>query len=402
MKVPWGLALRHVRTHWFRNMLTIGAVSVAVFLFCFLVSLIVTLDAQVEEASVDRLVVKSAVSLFVDLPLDYQTKIANVPGVELLTKWQWFGGYYQDPNTGFFAQFAVDVDPFFEMYENDIEILEAPAGATGDLRIAVRDAMRSEKRGALVGATIANKFGWKVGDTIPLICTIFPKTDGTPWDFKVLGIYGKKKQSIDDQTLFFRFDYFEDTVLGQGTMDSVGTGTFFVQVAPGASAKAIDDIDALFHNGPQRTKTTTEGAFMQGFVSMLGNLPLFLGTIGGAVVFAVFFSVVNAMLIAGRQRIRESGIMKALGFSNSAIGTLIVFESLLLTGLGGLLGIALTLGLERAAGPAIQGMFPNFGVEPRAILLGAAIALGIGVIAGIAPSLTLMRLRPTEALRSDG
>ncbi len=403
MNIPWSLSLRHVRAHWFRNSLTVGAVAVAVFLFCFLVSLIVTLDAQVEEASQDRLIVQSAVSLFVDLPLDYQTKISGVAGIEHVTKWQWFGGYYQSPDQGFFAQFAVDPKPFFDMYKSDIDIIQGPEGSAGnDIWNETLQAMLTEKRGALIGKSLAEKWGWSAGDTIPLNCTIFQKSDGSAWDFVILGIFTKKKANVDENTLFFRFDYLQDTMEASDPDFPIGAGTYFVEAKPGSSAQVIQGIDTLFTNGPQRTKTTTEAAFQQSFVSMLGNLPLFLGTIGGAVVFAVFFSVVNAMMISGRQRIRESGILKALGFRDGVIGTLIVFESLLITLLGGLVGIALAFGSGKGIQKNLQNFFPNFVVEPKTMILGLSIAAIMGVIAGITPMLNLMRLRPTDALRSEG
>ena len=187
MSVPFLQVRRQLRAHWFRNLLTVGAVSLAVLLFAFLVSLIRTLDAQVEDSSGERVVVQSAVSLFVDLPLDYQTKIESVPGVMELTKWQWFGAYHKDPNSGFFPQFAVDPDRMLRMYEADIEIEEGPPGASGDLRAAVARAMAEEKRAALVGVKTMEKFGWKVGDTVQLICTIFPHPSGGAWDFNIVG-----------------------------------------------------------------------------------------------------------------------------------------------------------------------------------------------------------------------
>jgi putative ABC transport system permease protein len=203
--------------------------------------------------------------------------------------------------------------------------------------------------------------------------------------------------------MFFRFDYLEENLRQGAAKGPYGSGTYFVQVAMGADPSAvIAEIDALFANGPQRTKTSTEAAFQQSFVSMLGNLPFFLGTIGGAVVFAVFFSVVNAMLISGRQRLRESGILKALGFRDRAIGALIIYESVLLTGLGGILGVGLAFGLSEGLKKILSNFFPNFSVDGRTMAMALAISLGIGVVAGITPMLQLVRTKPTEALRSVG
>lgn len=404
MRVPWGLALRHIRVHWFRNLLTVSAVTIAVFLFCFLVSMIVTLDSQVEDASRDRVIVQSAVSLFVALPLDYQAKIAAVPGVVDVSKWQWFGAYHKDRSAGYFTQFGVDPESFLGMYEDDFTVVEGPNGERPETaRAAVARAMSQEKRAALVGRKLAEKFGWEVGRTVPLQSTIYPKSDDSAWEFVIVGLYEREKANFDDQTLFFRFDYLDDSLQNGTAIGPIGTGTYTVQVTEGAdTGSVIADIDALFSNGPQRTKTSPEAAFQASFVSMLGNIPRFLGTIGGAVVIAVFFSVVNAMLISGRQRIRESGILKALGFRDRTIGTLILFESVLLTVLGGGFGILLALGAEQGVQKGMATFFPNFEVEPSTLLTGLGMAVTIGVIAGIAPMLNLVRLRPTEALRSEG
>jgi putative ABC transport system permease protein len=258
--------------------------------------------------------------------------------------------------------------------------------------------MLAEKRSALIGRALAEKHGWKVVDTIPLICTIFPKQDNSAWEFTIIGVFEKLKQNIDENTMFFRFDYLEDT-MRYGGAAPVGSGTYFVQLGPGAGpTETIEEIDALFANGPQRTKTYTEAAFQQGFVSMMGNVPLFLGTIGGAVVIAVFFSVVNAMLISGRQRMRESGILQALGFRARTIGALVGLEALLLCALGGSFGILLSAG----AGEAIRAAFPGFSnlaVAPETLAQGLALALGIGVVAAVPPWVILARTKPTDALR---
>jgi putative ABC transport system permease protein len=161
-------------------------------------------------------------------------------------------------------------------------------------------------------------------------------------------------------------------------------------------------IDRLFENGPQRTTTTTEAAFQAGFASMFGNLPLFLGTIGGAVVFAVAFTVINVMLMGARQRGHECGILKALGFSGGAIVRLVLVEALLLSLIGGGLGILLSWLMSGVTKARLGSVIPTYHVEPRTMLFGALVAVGIGLLAGIGPAIGLARLGPTEALRSEG
>ncbi len=397
---PWFLVRKHLRVHWVRTTLTVTIVSVALLLFCILTTFVTSLTAAVDQAASNRIVVQSAVSLFVELPLDYHGKIANVPGVESVCKLQWFGGYYQDEKNSF-AQFAIDDEVFLQQYENDLEIIDAPPG-DGSLLDRVRTAMRADRRAAIVGEGLADKHGWKIGDPVPLTGKIFPKSDGSAWDFTVVGIYIPKRMNVDDQTMYFRFDYLEET-LTQEQDQPIGCGTFFVHVAPGhAIDEVIANIDALFVNGPQKTLTSTEAAFSAGFVSMFGNLPLFFGTIGGAIVFAVLFSVVNTMLLAARQRIREAGVMKALGFTNRTVATLMLVESVSICVIGGLVGTGLAWVLSEGIRGVVSVMFPTFAVAPQTMLISLGMSLTIGLLAGLAPTVMLARLKPVEALRSEG
>jgi len=218
-----------------------------------------------------------------------------------------------------------------------------------------------------------------------------------------VGSYRPLKSNMDDATMWFRYDYLTemlDSGLAQGPR---GVGVFSSNVAPGHDpAQVIAEIDVLFENGPQVTMTSTEAAFQASFVGMLGNLPVFLGTIGGAVVFAVIFSVVNTMLMSARQRLREVGLLKALGFGNGAVARLILGESLLLAVVGGAAGTALAVLLAEPMRHASGGFLPTYHVAASTPQAALAIALGIGLVAGITPALLAAAMRPTEALRSDG
>jgi putative ABC transport system permease protein len=209
---------------------------------------------------------------------------------------------------------------------------------------------------------------------------------------------------MDDRTMWFRFDYLEEAIRSGGVSGPpVSSGVYTVNVAQGHdSAQVIADIDALFANGPQVTMTTTEAAFQATFVAMMGNLPLFVGTIGGAVAFAVFFSVINTMLMSARQRTHETGILKALGFRNGAVGLVMLGESLALSLVGGGLGVGLALVSQESLRQSMGQWWPQFAVEPRTAWTGMAITLGIGLVAGVMPALLAARLRPSDALRSEG
>lgn len=405
MKTPWVLARRHLRTHWARTGLTVAALVVALYLFCFLVSLVTTLHDSVKSAATNRVIVQSAVSLFVALPIDYQAKIEQVPGVAAITKFQWFGGYYQE-QANFLAEFGVDHDKFFDMYDQEVEITEGPGGVTGPgARQAVIDAMAADRRACVIGEGLVRDpdFGFAIGQTVPLMGTIFPKSDGSAWEFNVVGVYKPLKGNMDDRTIWFRYDYLWETLQAGAAGGPRGVGVYSVNIAPGHDpATVIADIDALFAGGPQRTMTTTEAAFQAAFVSMMGNLPFFVGTIGGAVVFAVMFSVVNTMLMSARQRTHEIGILKALGYSDGALSRLLLGESMMLTLLGGGLGLLLAFVTADGLRKGFGSYLPTYTVQPGTLLIGLGITLGIGVIAGLAPAIVAGRLLPTAALRSEG
>ena len=396
------LVRKHLMAHWVRSGLTVVAMSLALFLLCFVTSIVTTLESVVDAASSRRLVVQSAVSLFVNLPLGYQEKISGVPGVEEVTKFQWFGGYFQEEEQPF-AQFGVDHERMFEMYAEDMAIVEGPGGVTGDAaRDAALSAMASDRRAAIIGMGLVREKGWAVGDTVPVLPKIFVKSDGSAWDFNIVGLYEPLRSNVDDRTLYFRFDYLQETLVAEGAED-LGTGVYMVNLTGSADPAAIiEDIDGLFTNGPQRTKTTTEAAFQSFFVAMLGDVPAFMGSIGGAIVFAVLFSVVNTMLMAGRQRRSETGILKALGFSNGTVGRLLIIEALTLSLLGGGIGLALAKLTELPLSWALGAFMPGYAVAWSTIGLGVTVTVVVGLIAGIGPALGLSRLKPVDALRSEG
>jgi putative ABC transport system permease protein len=330
---------------------------------------------------------QSAVSLFVSLPLPYQQRVSEIPGVLKTCKWQWFGGYYQEPSN-FLGSFATDADTLLEVYP-EIQVVEGSV-----------DEWKKDRRGCLVGDLLAQQFHWKVGDTIPLISAIFQPPPGEAWEFTVRAIYKSESSAVDRRTFFFLWDYFQKGF--EAVMhDTPGTGTIVLRTAPGADQNEImRTIEALYENGPQRVTCTTEAAFQAQFLTMMGNVPFLVTAIGSGVLVAIALACINTMLMAFRDQAHDVGIMKALGFTDGGVAGLMFGQSLLLCAVGGGLGILLSKGTEPVFLIAFGTMFPGYAVTNRTVAIAAALTVAIGVVAGIVPALAARRLRCVEALRS--
>lgn len=386
--MPWKLLFRNLLGHKVRSLLTIGAVAVAVFLICMLHAVSSGLGRTLDSTSADRLLVMSAVSLFVDLPLGYQQKMATVDGIDAICKWQWFGGRLEQDKGAQPTQFAVDPAPFRDSYPE----MQVAEGSFDDFA--------ANRTGCLVGRGLAEAYGWKVGDRVPIVGTIFQRTDGQPWEFTIQAIYKSSSPSFDEKQLFFQFDYLRESLEQGGARGPDGCGVYMLRVAPGADTVGVQRaVDALFENGPQRVRTMTEAEFTRQFITMLGDLLLLLPLIGGAVVFAIFFAVLNTMILAGRERTRDIGVLKALGFTNGTTMLLLVFESMLVCVLGAAAGIAFGYAVQAPLADVLSSRMPGFGFDANTVLLGASLAVVTGLVSGIVPGVRAARLPSVTALR---
>jgi len=253
----------------------------------------------------------------------------------------------------------------------------------------------------VIGVDLARKFGWKIGDKIPLLGQIFARDGNEAWQFEVEAIYRSTKPTFDQVTLYFHYDYLRETIEAGQCSGPNGVGVYVVKVADGHEVtQVMGDIDTLFENGPQRVQATTEGEFQRQFISMLGNVPALLTMIGGAVLFAIFFAVLNTMMMAARERVRSIGIMKALGFGNGPIVATLVVEGLMVCGLGGLLAILFVFAIQESIARFLVGMgVPGFGVDGGTVGLGMGIAVAVGLVSGLLPGLGASKLQPVAALR---
>ncbi len=385
---PLQLVFKNLFKHQIRSILTVASIAVALFLLCVLRSLVVSLDAGVRASAINRLIVQSSVSLFVYLPESYEEKLRQVDGVENICAWNWFGGYYQE-QSNFFAQFATDAETLLDVYP-EITVVEGS-----------RETFETERGACLVGKSLVDRFGFAVGDTIPIVGTLFPRADGRAWDFKVAGIYESSKPNVDQSTMFFHDDYLQKTLESGEASGPRGVGLFVLKTRPGVEQTALmSEVDALFENGPQRVQTTTEAEFQAQFVSMIGNVPLFVASIGSGVMLAILLAALNTMLMAAREQTRDVGVLKALGFSDGRVFGVMMIQSLVLCGLGGFIGV----GLAKFTEPLFVGLlgtyFPGYAVTDDVMLAGALVTLATGIVAGIVPALNAKRLPVIQALRA--
>jgi putative ABC transport system permease protein len=367
-----------------RTVLTILSVLAAFLLFGMLEAVRAAFDVSATAAGVDRLVTASRFSIIQPLPKSLLPRIRALPGVRQVTYASWFGGIYQDPKK-FFANFASE-PAFFDMYPE----LELPA--------AQRRAFETTRTGAVVGRDLAEQFGWKVGDKIPIQATIFPKKDGSnAWTFDLVGIFRARnpRQRGQERQLLFRWDFFDEArQFGHGNV-----GWYIVRVAdPDAADRVAAAVDRLSANSDHETKTQTEQAFNLAFVKQVADIGLIVGSIMGAVFFTLLLVTGNTMAQAVRERVPELAVMKTIGFSNRAVLALVLCESVLLLLIGGLLGLAAAAVLLPNLSNAAGGFFTLPPLPARTWLVGAGLMVLIGLVVGALPARRAMRLRIVDAL----
>lgn len=366
-----------------RTLLTVLSILVAFVLFAYLAAIRMAFSMGIEVAGLDRLVVRHKVSIIQTLPESYEGRIERIEGVEDATFASWFGGVYQKP-TNFFAQLAVKPEEFLEMF---------PEYILSDEEQAVWLETRS---GAIAGRQLADRFGWKIGDRIPIQATIWDRKDGKrTWEFDLVGIYDGAEKGTDDTQFFFQHEFFhESRMWGEGEV-----GWYWVRISdPERAAQIAQLIDEEFANSPAETKAEPEGAFVQGFAEQVGNVGLILTAILTAVFFTILLVAGNTMAQAVRERIEELGLLKALGYTNRRVRRLLLAESCLIAVLGGGLGLALGWWLVSQGDPT-GGALPVFFFPIPDLLIGIVLVFALGVVAGILPAIRAQRLQVSEALR---
>lgn len=368
-----------------RTTLTLLSICVAFILFGMLCAIKEALTGQVAFAATARLFVHHKTTFMIPLPLAHAQRMAQLPQLASVTHMTWFGGYVKGKEKDFFGNFPVEPEPFMAMYP---EFHLAPEQMK---------AWKETRTGAVVGEDLAKRFGWKIGDRVPLVSSIWPRKESDVWEFDIVGIYTGTRKSADKTGFYFRYDYFDEArVGGKGT-----AGWYMAKVKdPQNTAEASAAIDALFANSPYETKSETEAAMAQGFAEQMGNIVAITVAILSAVFFTILLVAGNTMAQAVRERTEELGVLKALGFSNELMLVLVLAESFVIAGLGGGLGL-LAAWLVTVPGSPAPAVFPIFYIPNRDLLLGAGLALTLGFITGIVPAIQAMRLQTAVALRRN-
>ena len=387
--------LKHLRRSWLRTLSTMMGMALCIFLICVLQTVLDAMQRNIDAARPDRLATRHAVSLVFNLPNAYRARIQAIPGVRRVAPAIFFGGLFgssQQDFANFFANFAVEAEPYFAMY---------PEFAVPPEQM---EAFTRDRRGCIVGRRLADKYNWDIGSTFQLESFIPPYRVGRPFEFVVRGIFDANEAlypGTNEMQMFFHYQY-----LYKATRQRAGVGMFMVQIGdPTQAASVAKAIDDTFENSDVQTKTESEAAFVEGFAALAGNLVGLLNTIGLAVAFTVLLVTANTMSMAVRERRTEIAVLKTLGFTSGRVMALILIEASILAICAGLLGTwfasLLVSNVQNIPGlSALLGQFPALHLSPALAATTMALSLAIGVGAGLAPAWTAYRARIVDTLRA--
>ena len=377
------LIIRNALRHKLRTFLTILGIAVAVMAFGLIRTVISAWYSGVEATAPDRLITRNSVSIIFTLPLSYRDQILKIDGIKDVTWANWFGGIYVDPDN-FFAQFAVDKDTYFKVFP---EFVIPPAQF---------EEFQKNRQAVIVGRKLADRFGWKLGDRITLIGTVYSGN----WDFDIVSIYTGKDQTTDESSFFMRWDYLDEWVKQNWPGYGAEIGWFGLKLSdPNRASEISAAVDARFKNSSAETLTETEKAFQMSFVQMSGTILTLLQVMSVLIIFIILIVLVNTMAMAGRERTSEHAYMKSMGFRTYHLIGMISGESLVIAGLGGALGLLLLLGVTNIVKAGVSQWFPVFGITTTTFVLVVAVAILIGLLASIFPAQRAVRMKIVDGLR---
>lgn len=366
-----------------RTLFTLLSILMAFVLFAYLGAIRQAFSMGVDLAGQDRLLLRHKVSLIQLLPISYLDRIESIEGVKEAAHFTWFGGIYQDPKN-FFAQMPTEPERLLALYPE----YRLPEDQ--------KKAWLAERTGAIAGRYLVDRYGWKVGDRIPIQGTIWrPKAEGNTWEFTLVGIYEGAETGTDTTQFFFRYDYFDEMrAFGQGLV-----GWYVIRIDdPDRAVEIAKRIDDRFANSEYETKTESEKAFVQGFANQVGNIGAIITAVLAAVFFTILLVALNTMAQSVRERTSELAVLKTLGYPSWLVLLLVLAESVVLAAVGGGLGLGLGKFLTGLGDPT-GGFLPIFFLPARHAAIGVVLILLLGLLAGILPAVQAMRLKIVDALR---
>ncbi|WP_428102377.1 ABC transporter permease [Candidatus Rariloculus sp.] len=367
-----------------RGLLTWASVVVAFLLFGVLEAVRFALSGGVELAGQDRLISQHKVSLVQFLPLNYLNRVRSLDGVHFATSNDWFGGVYQDDRNQLVV-IAVEPESFFDVY-HEIPVSEEE-----------QRAWQANQTGAVVGRSVAERFGWAVGDVVPIRSNIFTRRGGgDTWELEISTIFDW--EDGDNSAIYMHYDYLNEA--REFAIDEIGWLVLRLE-DPDLAPEVAAAVDSMFANSFAETRTTTEEAFVQGFANQIGNIGAIVSAVASAVFFTMLLVTANAMAQSVRERVGEIAVLRTLGFSNLSVTLLVLLEGLAITVLGAAAGLWLGYGVTEVIGAnsALQQFLPLMEIPRQAFVTGALLAAGLGVLASVLPCVRVLRLEITDELR---
>ena len=380
------LLSRNAFRHSLRTSLTILGITVAILAYGLLQTVISAWYAGVNSSSSARLITRNAVSLVFSLPIAYQERIRRIEGVSGVSYANWFGGVFVTEKN-FFPNFAIEPLSYLALYPEFV------------LKPDEKRAFILDRKGCVIGRKLADRFGWKIGDSVPLKGTIFPGN----WEFIVRGIYTGTEKSTDESQFFFHWAYLNETLKKNFPRRADQIGIYLIGLKnPQSAAEVSLAVDSTFKNSLAETLTETEKAFQLSFVSMTEALVVAIRIVSFVVIIIIMVVVANTMAMTARERIGEYAIFKAMGFQGYHIAAMVFGESLFITLTGGCIGILLTFPVARKFGEVMGNFFPVFQVDRLTLYMDVVFCILVGVVAALFPTWRAMRIKIADGLRRVG
>ena len=381
------LVLKNALRHKLRTTLTIVGIAVAVSAFGLLQTVVQMWYIGIEASAANRLITRHAVSFIFPLPYAYRDRIARIPGVEKVTFANWFGGVYIDKKQ-FFARMAIDNENFFDVYP---ELIVPPDQ---------REAFSKEQNACIIGEQLALRYNLKLGDVVPMEGDIYPGH----WEFVIRGIYRPRDKMTDPSNMFFHWKYLDERLREEWPQRAGDVGWYIIRISnPNDAARVSEEVDQQFSNSSAETKTETERAFQQGFVASASAILTAMNSVSFVIIGIIMLVLGNTMIMAARERIREYSVMKTFGFTTGHLVALIGGESILISAIGSVIGIALTFPMTQGfAGVLPKGWFPIFNVQTITLVLACSASLFVGVAASLFPIQRAVKTRIVDGLRQIG